>query len=117
MIQSDHNGRGHQDAPIPVEGQERQRAEDVEVRLDTAACQMDQQARHQHLAYGNGMARKRVGGADDSQEYRQAGDRAAQKYRQPDVQVHLADPHGPAQARGSDPQRRRDSQRPTGPAA
>lgn len=47
----DHGeGRREEDPVVPVEGEERKGNENVEVRLDPSAREVDDQARHQHLA-------------------------------------------------------------------
>ena len=58
VVGGDDRRGGDQHAPVAVEGQEGQRAEDVEVRLDAAAGQVDQQGAHEHLADGDGVARR-----------------------------------------------------------
>ena len=42
VVGGDDDRRRDDDPPIAVEGEERQRAEDVEVRLDAAGGQVDQ---------------------------------------------------------------------------
>jgi hypothetical protein len=42
--------RGDEDRPVAVDGQERQRPEDVEVGLDPAAREVDQKRRGHHLS-------------------------------------------------------------------
>ena len=79
----------HHDPPVTVEGQERERSEDVEVRLGLAPGQVNQQGRHQHLpdrdqVPGHHLARPR-----QCQEDRQAGDRAAQSERDQERGVPL----------------------------
>src|SRR5579872_3562365 len=46
MIDGNDRRRRYQHLPISVECQERQRAEDVEVRFDTAASEVNQESRH-----------------------------------------------------------------------
>ena len=58
VIERDDDGGRNQDAPVTIESEERQRAEDVEVRLDAAAGQVDQQRAHQHLRDGDDVARR-----------------------------------------------------------
>ena len=45
VIERDDDGRRNQHAPIAIERQKRERAEDVEMGFDAAAGQMDEQAR------------------------------------------------------------------------
>jgi hypothetical protein len=53
VIQSHDDRRGNQDTPVAVEGQEGERSEHVEMRLDAPAGEMDQQRTHQHLGHGD----------------------------------------------------------------
>ena len=48
----DDRGR-HEHAPVAIEGEEGERAEDVEVGLDAPAGEVDQQRRPQHLRDGD----------------------------------------------------------------
>ena len=43
VIEGDHQRRRDEDAPIPVEREKRQRSEHVEVRLDPAACEVNEE--------------------------------------------------------------------------
>jgi hypothetical protein len=60
-----HDGRADdQDLPVAVEGQEGERAEDVEMGLDSPAGQVDQQRADEHLGDGHDVA-CRGGGAPE----------------------------------------------------
>ena len=59
MIGRNDDGGGNQHAPILVERQEGQRAEDVKVGFDSSAGQVDEKRGPQHLCDGNDMARER----------------------------------------------------------
>ncbi len=56
VIERDHHRCRNQDAPVAIEGEERERSEDVKVRLDASAGQVDEQRAHQHLRDGNRVA-------------------------------------------------------------
>ena len=45
-----HDGGRDQDLPVTIRRQERERTKDVEVSLDPAPPEVDQQRTHQHLA-------------------------------------------------------------------
>ena len=60
VIERDDDRRRDEHPPVAVEREERQRAEDVEVRFDAAAGQVDEQRAHQHLRDGDGVARRRA---------------------------------------------------------
>ena len=57
VIERDDDGGRNQHAPVAIEREEGERAEDVEVRFDAAAGQVDQQRAHQHLRHGDDVAR------------------------------------------------------------
>ena len=59
LVGRHHDRRRHQHAPVAVERQERQRAENVEVHLRPAAREMDEQPREQHLPDGHGVTGQR----------------------------------------------------------
>jgi hypothetical protein len=81
------------------EGEKRQRAEDVKVRLDTAARQVNEQRRRQHLADRDGVAGQALAWSQDGEGNRERADRAAQEDRRPYVQMYVA--------RRADPRARR----------
>ena len=56
LVEPDHHRRGDEHAPVPVERQERQRAEDVEMHLRPPAGQVDEQGGKQHLPDRDGVA-------------------------------------------------------------
>ncbi|HZL72330.1 MAG TPA: hypothetical protein VFC86_07710 [Planctomycetota bacterium] len=91
VVQGDDHGGGDEHLPVPVEGEERQGAEDVEVRLDAAARQVDQEGREEHLARRDDVARQDPAGLEDGERDGQRRDRAAEDQRRPHVHVRLAD--------------------------
>ena len=84
----DHGGRD-QHPPVAIERQEHERGEHVEVRLDAAAGEMNQQARHQHLRRRDHEPRMRAAGLRQGQPHRQQRDEAAEIDGHRDVQVRL----------------------------
>ena len=97
----DDRGRDEH-APLAVERQEDERGEDVEVRLDASAGEVNQQRRHQHLAGRDRIARDRPPRPQQRQRHRRQGDERADPDRRPDVQVRLADRAGPRPRRNPD---------------
>ena len=73
MIQRDDDRGRNQHPPIPVEGQERERAEDMEVRFDASARQVNQERAHQHLSDRNDVAGRRKAGSEHRQQRRETG--------------------------------------------
>ena len=98
MVERDDDRRRNEHAPVAVEREERERAEDVEVRFDAAAGQMDQQRAHQHLRHGHGVPRRREARAEQREQRRRKADDAADDDGGPHVQVRAAD--GPYHASG-----------------
>src|SRR5207237_7263878 len=78
---------GHEDLPVAIEGEEGERAEDVEVGLDPAAGEMDQQGRHEHLPRRDGVPCERPSGPAYGEDGRKRRDRTAEEYGGPDVKV------------------------------
>ena len=74
VIERHDDRRRDQDAPVAIERQERQRAEDVEVRFDAAAGEVDQQRAHQHLRDGDRVARRRPAGPQQAEQRREQAD-------------------------------------------
>ena len=64
VIERDDDRRRDEHAPVAVEREKGQRAEHVEMRLDAAARQMDEQRAHQHLRDGDRVARRRLARAE-----------------------------------------------------
>ena len=90
MVEGD-DGRGRdQDAPVAVEGQEGQGAEDVEVGLDPPPAEVDQQRTHEHLPGRDDVSGDDLARPGQGQGHRQGGDRPAQQQRRPDVDMDLA---------------------------
>ena len=58
VIERHDDGGGNQDTPVAIKRQKRQRAEDVEMRFDASAGQVNQQRAHQHLRDGDRVARR-----------------------------------------------------------
>jgi hypothetical protein len=102
VIERDHDGGGNQNFPVTIEREERQRAKDVEVRLDAAARQVNQQRAHQHLRDGDDVARRQLAGAEPSEQRGEDADDAAEDDRGPDVRMSAALGARPGQRR--DPQ-------------
>ena len=96
-----HDRRGaDQHPPVAVEGEQGQGREDVEVRLDPAPRQVDQQRPIEHLRDGDDVPRRRKPRPGDAQDDGQADDRPAEEEGRPDVYVDGAGV--PDQARGDD---------------
>ena len=106
MVERDHDGRGHEHPPVAIEREERQRSEDVEVRLDAATGQVNQQRAHQHLRRRDDVARRRISGPPHREQRRKDADRAAQQHRRPDVHVNLARRARPGLRRDHERERR-----------
>ena len=105
VIQRDDDGGGNQHAPVAIEREERQRAEDVEVRFDAAAGEVDEQRAHQHLRRRNRVARGRQARPEQAEQRRKQTDEAAEDDRGPHVKVRAAGRARPGERR--DPQRER----------
>ena len=102
VIERDHDGGWYQHLPVTIESQERQRAKDVEVRLDAAAGQVNQQRAHQHLRDGDDVARRPLAGTEPSEQGGEDADNAAEDDRGPDERMGAALGARPGQRR--DPQ-------------
>jgi hypothetical protein len=57
VVHRDHGGADHDHAPVAVDEQEGEHAEDVEVQLDRAVGLLDEEHRERHEADGHGHAR------------------------------------------------------------
>src|SRR5215468_9887740 len=90
MIRCRGQRRWYQHSPITVKRQERERTEDMEVSLYSSTRQMNQQARHQHLAYSNDIPRERFSRTKKGERHWKQGQSSAEQQRRPDVNVHLA---------------------------
>ena len=90
VIERDDDGGRNEDTPVAVDREEGKRAEDVEMRFDAAAGQVNQQRAHQHLRDGNRVARRGLTRTEHAEHRREQTDRAAQKHRSPDVHVRAA---------------------------
>ncbi len=110
VIQCDHHGSRDHHAPVPVERQKGQRAEDVKMHFDAAAAQVDQQRPHEHLGNRDDLSGRPPARSEQCQPDRQADNQAPQEQRHPDVQVGLAVLPGPGSWRG--PQGEHDSRQP-----
>jgi hypothetical protein len=55
MVERDHDCGGNEYSPVAIEGEEHQRAEYLEVRLDAAAHQMNRHSGREHWAGGNAV--------------------------------------------------------------
>ncbi len=60
--------------PVAIEREAGQRAEDVEVRFDAAAGDVDQQGANQHLADADDVARGERAAAEPDHQDRRGGD-------------------------------------------
>ncbi len=98
MIRGNHERRGHEHAPVAVEGEKGQRAEHMEMCFEASAGEMDQEHGGQHLADGDDVARGGPAGPQQRQRHGIDGDGAAESDRQPDVQMDPASE--PSQLRG-----------------
>ena len=74
MVGRYHDGSRHHHPPIAIEAQEGQRAEDVEVRLEAAAAQVNQQCGRQHLGDGDHVPREHGAGPIEGQPQGQRKD-------------------------------------------
>ncbi len=106
VVDGDDDGRREEDLPVAVEGDEGERAEDVEVCLDPAAREVDEERRHHHLGGGDHVARDRPALAQDRDRDREERDRPSEEDRGEDVDVDRR--LGPAPRPGRDEERRRD---------
>ena len=110
MVDGGDRGRGAQHLPITVEGQEGERPKNVEVGLDAAAAQMNEQGGGQHLGGSDDVASQRVPRVEERQQDRERRDRAPEENRRQDVQMHGADRSDPG--RRGDPQCQADAREP-----
>ena len=86
-----HDARGgQQHAPVAVERQERQRAEDVVMRLAVPAGQVDEQRGGEHLADGDRVAGGDRAGAAVDQVEGQRNDGPAQAHGRRHLDAHVA---------------------------
>ena len=106
MIGGDHRGGRNQHAPVAIEREKRQRAEDVEMRFEAPAAEVNQQRAHQHLRAGDRVARRRLAGTKHGERRGEQADRAAEENGRPDVHVRAADRAVPGERRH--PQREHD---------
>ena len=83
VIQRHDDGGRNQHAPVAIEGEERQRAEDVKMRFDAAAGQVDQQRAHQHLRDGDRVARRRQARPEHAEQRGEQADDAAERRSPP----------------------------------
>ena len=110
VIDGHDQRRGHEHAPVAIERQKRERHEDMEVRLDPASREMNQEYRHEHLADGHRVACRGPARLQERQCDRIGRDDPAKQDRQPDVQMRPALRAGPRPRR--DPQCRGDGAEP-----
>ena len=86
---------GHDDGgrdehpPVPVEGKEGQRAEDVEMRLQTPPREVYEERRHQHLRGRDDVAGRVLARPQYGQHDGEEAQGAAEEDRDPDVDVSL----------------------------
>ena len=95
VVRGDDGGGREEHPDIPVEGQEREGPEDVEVRLDATAGQVDQERGEQHLGHRDHMAGQGVSRSLAREQDREDRQDGAQVQRAPDVQMDVglqADP-------------------------
>ncbi len=90
MVERHDDGRGNEHSPIPIERENDQRTEDMEMRFDSSARQRDQQSRHEHLGDGDDVAVDGRAGPNARHPNRKDTDGAAQEDGPPDVDVDLA---------------------------
>src|SRR3954466_14583096 len=77
-----------QHSPIPIARQKRQRAEDVEVRLNSSACQMNQQTGEADLANGYCLSREGASRKPPDEEHRAEAENPTQNCRGIKVRMH-----------------------------
>ncbi len=95
MIRGDDDRGRDQDGPVAVEGEEGQRAEDVEVGLDPASGEMDQQGAGEHLCHGDGVPRQGPRRSRSRQRDGEADEPSPEQDGRPDMRMHLARCAGP----------------------
>ena len=99
VIDEHHEGRGHQHLRIAVRREEGQRSEDVEVGLDAAAGEMDQEGADGHLADRDDMAGQWPPRRGVGQIGGQRADQSADHDRDPDVRMDRRPVPGPREGR------------------
>jgi hypothetical protein len=110
VIERDDQRRAHEHAGVAVEGQEGQRSEDVEVRLDASSAEVDEERRAQRLADRDRVAREVRARAEEHEQHRSERDRTAEVDGEIHVDVGLADGADPGQ--GCEPEGRADRREP-----
>ncbi len=90
MIARHHERGGQEQSPVAIESQERERAEDVKVRLDAAAAQVDEQRRKHHLRDRDAVPRERRARVPVDQDDGRNRQQCARKKRVINVQVGRA---------------------------
>ena len=90
MVGGDDGGGGDQDAPIAVEREECERAEDVKVHFDAAAVEVDEEGGKEDLGDGDDVAGEDFAGAAPDEREREEDYDAEQKCC-PDMGMDCAD--------------------------
>ena len=112
VIEHDRERRRHEHPSVDVEGEERERSEDEEVGLDAAACQVDEEGRHRHLADRHGVPRRREARPGAREPRGEEAGRAAQDHRREHARVHA--PIQPRPGVRRDDRGERDARHPLG---
>jgi hypothetical protein len=90
VIEDDGDRRGDQHAGIAIEREAGERAEDVEMRFDAAAGDVDQQGADQHLADADDVPRGEGAAAEPDHQDRREGDGRTEHQRGDDVRMEAA---------------------------
>ena len=99
VIERDDDRGGQQHAPVAVKREKCQRPEDVKVRFEAAAGQVNQERAHEHLRHGDRVARRCFARAQQAEQRREETNPAAEKDGGPDVDVRAADRAVPRERR------------------
>jgi hypothetical protein len=91
MVDDDGEGVGDEDAPVAIEGEQGERAENVKVRFDAAAGEVDEERRSEGLTERDRVSRDRCTGIEDSEQEGEKGNKTAEEDAGDDVRMCRAD--------------------------
>ena len=86
MVERHNDGRGEKDTPVAIKSHQGKRAKNMEMRFNTAAAQVNEQAGHDHLREGDDMTSGRCAGRIPREENRKASDQCTQEDRGTDIE-------------------------------
>src|ERR1043166_9374887 len=90
MVEPHHDRCRNKYSPIAVERQNNEGAKDMEVRLDPATSQIDQERGHEHLTNRDDMTSLRRSRPSSDHPNGKSADGGANEYRPPDMNFDLA---------------------------